>query len=121
MFYSLLPITSTNPRAQDELEHRCIKHRFACSGKKKGTWNVSLAHQEAIERFVAKVNSARDSLLAAEEASQPKCPPRLCTSPTDHFHIAASTWQSHDLTEWLSNHRDDPATHVRSHRRHPID
>ena len=103
---------STNPRAQGELEHWHVKHQFPHTGKKKDIQNISLAHQEAIEQFVAKVNSAQDSLLVAEASSQQKCPPCLRTSPTDHFHIAASTQQSHDLTEWLSEHRDDPTINM---------
>ena len=103
---------STNPRAQGELEHWRMKHQFPHTGKKKDIQNISLAHQEAIEQFVAKVNSAQDSLLVAEASSQQKCPPCLHTSPTDHFHIAASTQQSHDLTEWLSEHRDDPTINM---------
>ena len=50
--------------------------------------------------------------MAAEPASEPKHPPRLRTSPIDHYHIAASTRQAYDLTEWLSDLGDDPAVNV---------
>ena len=114
MFFSSYCATSTNSIVQGELEHRCVKRRFPRSGKKKDIRNISLAHQEAIERFVAKVDSARDSLLAIEACSQPKRPPHPHTIPTDHYHIAVSTRQSHDITEWLSERGEDPAVNVNS-------
>ena len=104
----------TNFGAQGELKHCHVKHWFPHSGKKKDMRNTSLAHQEAIEWFIAQVDSAQDSLLAMEASSEPMRPPLLRTSPTDHFHIAASTRQSHYLTEWLSDLGDDPAVNVRS-------
>ena len=113
IFFPLYCATSTNYIVQGELEHRCVKHWFPHSGK-KDIWNISLAHQEAIEQFVAQVNSARDSLLAAEACSQPNRSPHLCTSPVGHYHITASTRQSHDITEWLSEHGEDPAINVHS-------
>jgi len=102
----------TNSIAQGDLEHQCAKCQFFHTGKKKDTRNVSLSHQEVIKQFIVKVNSARDSLLAAEASAQPKQPPHLQTSPKEHYYIAASTWQSHDLTEWLRNLRDNPAVKV---------
>jgi hypothetical protein len=113
MFFPSYCATSTDSIVQGELEHRRVKRRFPRSGKKKDIRNISLAHQEAIERFIAKVDSARDSLLATEACSQPKRPPRPRTFPTDHYHIAASTRQSHDITEWLSKRGEDPAVNVR--------
>ena len=48
------------------------------------------------------------SLLSA------KLSPSLRTSPAGHYHIAVSTWQSHNITEWLSECGEDPAVNVRS-------
>jgi hypothetical protein len=81
MFFPSYCATSTDSIVQGELEHRRVKRRFPRSGKKKDIRNISLAHQEAIERFIAKVDSARDSLLATEACSQPKRPPVRVRSP----------------------------------------
>lgn len=38
--------------------------------------------------------------------------PRARSSPEDHYHIAASTWNVHDLTAWLGDKDGDPAAEV---------
>lgn len=58
------------------------------------------------------VNDAREALNAADKHAS-KSVPRARTSPEDHYHIAASTRNSHDLTAWLGDKVDDPAVEVR--------
>ncbi|KIJ11124.1 hypothetical protein PAXINDRAFT_15944 [Paxillus involutus ATCC 200175] len=90
-----------------ELEHRCSKRRFPRSGKKKGTMVTSMANQEAIERFIRKVNAARVTLAPGQDILHSTRCSR--TSPSEHYHIAASSRQGHDLTVWLGDRRNDPA------------
>lgn len=71
---------------------------------------TSIANQEAIERFIRKVNIARVTLTPGQDIRQSTRGPR--TSPSEHYRIAASSRQSHDLTVWLGNRRDDPAIEV---------
>ncbi|KIJ07145.1 hypothetical protein PAXINDRAFT_90874, partial [Paxillus involutus ATCC 200175] len=66
---------------------------------------TSIAKQEAIERFIRKVNTARETLHSQENQQ----PPRPRCSPSEHYHIAATTRLGRDLTEWLSAQRGDPA------------
>ncbi|KIJ57919.1 hypothetical protein HYDPIDRAFT_141904 [Hydnomerulius pinastri MD-312] len=66
---------------------------------------MSIANQEAIERLIRKVNTARDTLRCQENQQ----PSRPRTSPSEHYHIAATTRLGHDLTEWLGTQGDDPA------------
>lgn len=72
-----------------------------------------MLNQEVIERFIAKVNDARDQIQMAEAAAKPQRPRHVCTSPNDHYHIAASTRQAQDLAAWLGERDDDPAIEVR--------
>ncbi|KIJ17498.1 hypothetical protein PAXINDRAFT_110880 [Paxillus involutus ATCC 200175] len=96
---------TTDSYSTQTLEHRCSKRRFPHSGKKKDTMVTSIAKQEAIERFIRKVNTARE-MLHSQENQQP---PRPRCSPSEHYHIAAMTRLGRDLTEWLSAQRGDPA------------
>lgn len=72
---------------------------------------MSIANQEAIEQFISMVNDAREALNAADKHTS-KSVPQAWTSPEDHYHIVASTWNSHDLTAWLGDKVDDPAVEV---------
>ena len=69
----------------------------------------SIANQEAIERFIRKVDDAR-SWLNTEDDPKPQC---TCTFPSDHYHIAKSSHKKKDLTTWLGRRRSDPAFTVR--------
>ena len=93
---------------QGELEHRCVKRRYPRSGKKKNGMVRSITNQEAIERFIRKVNDAREDL---HKQSNPR-PKRLRTSPLDHYYIANSAWKRQDLIAWLGERRGDPAFEV---------
>jgi len=72
----------------------------------------SIANQEAIERFVRKVDNARQE-FSREDNPQPQ---RARTSPRDHYSIAQSSRVSEDLIAWLGVRRDDPAFQVRCKR-----
>ncbi|KIJ60801.1 hypothetical protein HYDPIDRAFT_58430, partial [Hydnomerulius pinastri MD-312] len=99
--------TDSYSTQQGELEHRCSKRRFPRSGKKKDGMVRSIANQEAIERFVRKVNDAREKINAQDNPQ----PQRSRTSPSDHYHIAKSARQNENLTVWLGKRKDDPAVH----------
>ncbi|KIJ10138.1 hypothetical protein PAXINDRAFT_16841 [Paxillus involutus ATCC 200175] len=88
-----------------ELEHRRSKRRFPRSGKKKGGMVWSIANQEAIERFIKKVNDAHEKFSLQNEPA-PRC---LRNSPSEHYHIAKSSHKSEDLTAWLVEQRGDSA------------
>ncbi|KIJ58068.1 hypothetical protein HYDPIDRAFT_103322 [Hydnomerulius pinastri MD-312] len=88
-----------------ELEHRRSKRRFPRSGKKKDGMVRSIANQEAIERFIKKVNDARENHAAQNDPP----PQRPRTSPSEHYHIAQSSRKSYDLTAWLGERRGDSA------------
>lgn len=91
-----------------EFEHHCSKQRYPHSGKKKGSMVRSIANQEAIERFIKKVNDAWKKLN--EESHLPlQC---LHTSPFEHYHMAENSQKHKDLMEWLSEHRGDPTFKV---------
>ena len=101
-----------NPAWQGELEHRCSKRQFTRSGKKKDTQVASIANQEAFECFIAKVDDAREALKV--NVPKGRVAPQIRTSLMDHYHIASSTQNAHNLTEWLGNKEDDPAVEVQS-------
>ena len=82
---------------QGELEHHCVKWHYPRSGKKKNGMVCSITNQEAIERFIRKVNDAREDL---HKQSNPR-PKRLRTSPLDHYYIANSARKRQDLIAWL--------------------
>ncbi|KIK75878.1 hypothetical protein PAXRUDRAFT_18604 [Paxillus rubicundulus Ve08.2h10] len=88
-----------------ELEHRRSKRRFPRSGKKKGGMVRSIANQEAIERFIRKVNDSREKFTLQNEP----VPRRLRDSPSEHYHIAKSSRKSEDITAWLVERSGDPA------------
>lgn len=71
---------------------------------------AGIASQEGIERFIEKVNTARENMKAPTQ-DNPRSR-RLRTSPQDHYHIAKSSRVSDDLTAWLAAHGDDPAIEV---------
>lgn len=71
---------------------------------------TSMVKQEAIEHFICKVNAMCKAFSVAEVQSQ--CAKWPQSSPSDHYHIAAMTRFSHDLTEWLEQKGKDPATEV---------
>lgn len=65
----------------------------------------SIANQEAIERFIRKVDEARKQLNTEENPP----PQRTRTSPSEHHHIAESSRDKKDLTTWLGARCNDPA------------
>ena len=69
----------------------------------------SISNQDAIERFIRKVDAARRA-LSQQDDSQPRR--RARTSPSDHYSIAQSSRKSEDLTAWLGIRRNDPAFRV---------
>lgn len=71
---------------------------------------TSMAKQEAIERFIRKVNTSHETLGAS--ISQIQQTKRMRSSPSDHHHIAATARSSYDLTEWLGEQGEDPAIEV---------
>lgn len=84
---------------QGELEHRRVKRCFPRSGKKKEHTVKSIANQDAIERFIRKVDNARRNLnLQRQPESQPR---RTRTSPSDHYSIAQTSRKIDSLTSWL--------------------
>ncbi|KAG6380707.1 hypothetical protein JVT61DRAFT_5085 [Boletus reticuloceps] len=89
-----------------ELEHRRAKRRFPRSGKKKDLMIKSMTNQDAIERFIRKVDVARRTLNQQDGDLQPR---RARTSPLEHHSIAQSSRTSNDLTTWLGRRQDDPA------------
>ncbi|KAN0088931.1 hypothetical protein V8E55_005988 [Tylopilus felleus] len=90
-----------------ELEHRRAKRHFPQSGKKKELMVKNIANQDAIERFIRKVESARRNLgLEAQPESQAR---RLRTSPLDHYSIAQTSHKIDFLTAWLGRRQNDPA------------
>ncbi|EGO23544.1 hypothetical protein SERLADRAFT_408897 [Serpula lacrymans var. lacrymans S7.9] len=97
---------STHVLAKRRVGAQAFKEMFPTVRGEKKTMVVSMANQEVLEKFVQKVNNARETLRSQE----PKEKNAQCarSSPSDHYHIAASSQVSHDLTEWLSTHRDDP-------------
>lgn len=101
---------SSQVHPQGELEHRCLKRRFPRTGKKKTAMVTSIANQEAIERFIRRVNTVRESLATGGNHS--RRPARQRSSPADHYHIAAASRNVQDLTEWLGELGDDPAIEV---------
>ncbi|KIK73975.1 hypothetical protein PAXRUDRAFT_80245, partial [Paxillus rubicundulus Ve08.2h10] len=66
---------------------------------------TSIAKQEAIEQFIGKVNTA----CKVPHSQENQQPPRPQCSPSEHYHITATTRLGRDLTEWLSAQRGDPA------------
>jgi len=66
--------------------------------------------QEAIERFCEKVIAAREH-FANENSTQPRCWHER-TSPSEHYYIAKYSRVTHDLTSWLGDLGNDPATEV---------
>lgn len=70
----------------------------------------SIANQEAIKRFIRKVNNARNALGAKND---PK-PQHVHSSPFEHYCIAKSAWKRQDIIAWLGELRGDPAFEVRS-------
>lgn len=66
---------------------------------------ASIANQEAIECSICQVDSAHKALTVPAT-------PRLCISPASHHSIAKHADIFYDLTAWLSEHWDDPATTV---------
>ena len=73
---------------------------------------ASIASQEGIERFIEKVNMARETVKTAAEDKGLGKSQRLRTSPQDHYYIAKSSRVSYDLTAWLAAHGDDPVVEV---------
>ena len=71
---------------------------------------ASIASQEGIERFIEKVNTARENIKAPTQDNSRS--QRLRTSPQDHYHIAKSSRVSDDLTAWLTARGDDPVLEV---------
>lgn len=102
---------STNVVFKGELEHRRSKRRYPRSGKKKETMVKSIANQDAIERFIKKVDDSRRR-INMETDPQTR---RHRSSPSEHYHLAKSSRQSKDLTAWLGDRRGDPAFQVRRH------
>ena len=104
----------------EELEHCRSKRRYPRSGRKKGSMVRSMVNQEAIERYIKKINDVRKKF---DEANHPR-PLRLRTSPFEHYHIAENSRERRDLTEWLSERRGDPAFKVNETRQdhsRPVD
>ncbi|KAF8550589.1 hypothetical protein OG21DRAFT_1499714 [Imleria badia] len=103
-----------------ELEHRRSKQRFARSGKRKETRTASIANQEVIERFISKVDATREALRTVHTKKNQAGGRRTRTRPEEHYHIAASTRNAHDLTVWLGEKEYDPAVtdfipHLKDH------
>ena len=109
IFHNLDTIEIIYLGKQGELEHHRSKWHFAHSGKNQESRTASIADQEAMEWFISKVNEAWDMLKTADKR---KTVPQARTSPEEHYHIAVSTWNSHDLTAWLGDKMGDPAVKV---------
>ncbi|KAI0059027.1 hypothetical protein BV25DRAFT_1918740 [Artomyces pyxidatus] len=104
-----------------ELHHKIAKRRFARTNKH--LYVSQLAKLEARERLVAKVvvrmaqhikkqkvRDRRDKRRAAQSAEPEKTnDPLPFTDPTARYHIAKSTRKYFNVTEWLTEHGDDPA------------
>lgn len=74
---------------------------------------LSIANQEATERFISMVDEARTAFQTVDASSlRSTNVPRARSSPEDHYHIAASTRNVHDLTAWLGDKDGDPAAEV---------
>ena len=56
--------------SKDELEHQCLKQHFPQTGKKKTAMVRSIANQEAIERFIHRVNTVWELLAIQANHSQ---------------------------------------------------
>ena len=67
----------------------------------------SIANQEAIERFIRKINGVHKEL---NWENRPKR--RVRTPPSDHYYIAGSCRTFDNLTAWLAERRDDSAFDV---------
>ena len=67
----------------------------------------SIANQEAMERFICQVNTAREKFQA-----QAAAPSHLRTPPSDHYFIAKHADTSYNITAWLSELKNDPAVTV---------
>ncbi|KAH7921017.1 hypothetical protein BV22DRAFT_1107414 [Leucogyrophana mollusca] len=94
-----------------ELQHRRVKRRYPRTSKNKQTTVQSMSRLEARDRLIGKIMERRERLTAEESARNPNPKRRrLRTSPSDHYHIAESARTSYDLTAWLSELTDDPAT-----------
>jgi len=89
--------------SQGEVEHRQAKRRFPWSGKKKDHTIKSITNQDAIERFIRKVDTARRSL---EEHLEPR---RTRNSPSEHCFVAQTSRKADNLTAWLDRRRNDIA------------
>ena len=110
-FLSFTVLELTGMRiCQGELEHHSSKRCFVRSGKKKTTMVTSIADQEAIEWFVRQVNATWESINAKEIRQQRPAWARL--SPSDHYHIAATSWHVEDLLEWVGEQGEDPVVTV---------
>jgi hypothetical protein len=73
----------------------------------------SIANQDAIERYIRKVDNAQRSLnLQRQPESQPR---HTCTSPLDHYSIAQTSRKVDSLTSWLGRYTNDPAFIVSLH------
>ena len=58
----------------------------------------SIANQEVIEQFIAKVNVTQ---MKFNEEDHPQTPKHTHSSPLEHYHISQSTCSSDDLTAWV--------------------
>lgn len=101
--------------AQGELEHRRVKRFYARTNK------VSFVHQIAKQQ--RRVEILRRIHRQHRLSSQPASPsaatlgfaeeePLGRSNPNAHYEISQSTRHPIDLTEWLAQHRGDPATYV---------
>lgn len=68
-----------------------------------------MARQEARHRLMKKILKRREQLAEAAGRHNKK---RQRTSPSDHYHISHYPKASYDLTAWLSELDNDPATQV---------